>query len=118
MKNRYEFKIEDINEIKVISLSSDNYTTTYTRRLDKLFVVNYSADVERRHDNTLSVLCCRCGAWNTLDEYDESNFICGHCYNLHEETISETELIDTVLSFMNEEIFFEIELYINGKQIK
>lgn len=120
MKNKYEFKIEDINTVKVVSSSSDNFTTTYTRKNDRSFIITYTADVEESKTNKgeLLVICNRCGAWNSLKEYDENNFICAHCYNLHEETISEENLIDTILSFLDEEIFFDISLYINDIQIQ
>ena len=121
MKNKYEFKIEDINEAKVISNTSDNFTTTYTRRNDKLFIVTYTADIEESKTDRSKemVICNRCGAWNSVNkgEYDENNFICKHCYNLQEDTITESNLIDTILSFLDEEIFFDVELYIYGKKI-
>lgn len=122
MKNRYEFKIEDINTVKAVSVAtSDNFTTTYTRR-DKLFITTYTADIEESKSDRSKemVICNRCGSWNSLNkgEYDENNFICSNCYNLAEHAITEEKLIEIVLSFLDEEVFFDIELYINDKKIE
>ena len=123
MKNRYEFKIEDIKTVKIVSSSSDNYTTTYIRKNDRLFKIVYSAKPEEHvaDKNKILVICDKCEAWNVLDKEefysDNFEFTCNNCHGYHEDTISEQKLTEIILSLMDEETFFEIELYINHTRI-
>ena len=123
MKNKYEFKIEDINTVKIVSSTSDNYTMTYTRKNNQLFVITYSAFPDECIGNKhkIKAVCEKCDSWIVFDKEefysDNFEFICSNCYGLHEDTISEEELIKTILSLFDEETFFDIEIYINHIKI-
>lgn len=131
MKNKYEFKIEDINVVQNTSHSSDKYTETYTRKLNddgsptRSFIVTYSALPEdcKTDDNKVITICKKCGAWNTFDkvQYNSEDFQynCHKCHNNHEDIISEEDLIKIILSLTDdEETFFESDLYINDVHIQ
>ena len=129
MKKRYEFKIEDIKTVSLSSLTSDNYTMNFVRKYDengndtRQFVTTYSAipEVSATDKNKIIAVCRNCGSWNAYDkeEFSEDfNPICRNCYNEKEDLTNESAIINEIHSYLDEEVFFESEIYINGVKIE
>ena len=128
MANRYEFKIEDINSVEIVT-KSDQYTNKYIRIYDgehqtRMFRLTYSSnfEIEISNGKTLAkVMCPRCERWNTflMTDYLDANFVyeCNYCGDDYEETIDEDTLIETINSMITEDTFFDIELRINDMLI-
>ena len=121
MKNSYEFNIEEIDSVIIVSNDDSKYTTLYHRKYidDKpteSFILTYSANVSR-DKNGVKVICERCGSWyynNTL-----TSVPCQSCTDDYEDIISEDDLINTIMSFTeNESSFFEVIIFINGIHIQ
>lgn len=123
MANRYEFNIEDIISVKVIS-KSDGYTTNYNRKLDDnynpsmYFVQTYFAQEDRSsNDGTVKVICPRCEGWNTfkVEEFDSDDFEyeCKFCEDDYEDYIEENEMVESIMSLLNPETYNDIQLFIN-----
>lgn len=124
MRNKYEFKIEEISTVKVTDKSS-NYSTTYFRiekdsKLTRDFIVFYGAPPEEL-DDKISVICPRCERWNTFDpdEYKSKDFKykCKYCDDDYKEIIGETSLIDVIQSYLTEDLYFDVDLMINDIKI-
>ena len=125
MANRYEFKIEDIHNVMIISNTSESqYTNVYSRKYDEdgnptqYFVQTYNAEPEEIEDGKVRVICSRCEGWNVFDknEYfdnDEFKYECAHCAEDYEDIIHEDDLIEVVKSYMDEELFFDVSILIN-----
>ena len=128
MRNRYEFKIEEINNVIITEKNGFHYSTIYNRKLDeygnptKLFVQSYNADAEERESNKIMVICSKCEAYNVFDkdEFCDENFVyeCKNCYGCHEDIVDEDTLIETINSILDEETFFDFDLSINTIPIK
>ena len=131
VKNRYEFKIEEINNVLITSKSSNSYSTMYTRKMDsdgnptRIFVQTYNAEPEEviTKEGKISVICSKCERWNTFDKNDyyyNDNFVyhCNHCDEDYEDTIDEDTLVEVINSIMDENVFFDFELRINFIHIK
>lgn len=125
MRNKYEFKVEDINTVYI--RTNDSYNTLYIRKtvdsqLTRDFIVQYSAPVEDLKDGKVRAICRRCERWNNFDihEFMGENFVykCNHCTDDYEYIISENELIDIIQSNLNEEVYFYVEIIINGIKIE
>lgn len=123
MRNKYEFKIEDINVVKIITNLEDNYTITCTRKPGtNIFIETYSADNDESSNTEIGIVCPRCGEWNYCKKHEYSPDIydikCENCEPTYQISYTEDDLIDMIMENMNEESFFDIELYINGIHIK
>lgn len=134
MGKTYEFKIEDIQKVKIITVSDEcKYTTICTRIKDengndtRTFLETYSAKIDRSKEATVGIICPKCGSWSYFDEEDynreDFEFECGYCKDKENYSVvySEKDLRDLVLSFFEEESaesFNELEIYINDILIK
>lgn len=130
MSNTYEFNIEDINSVIAIDVNSScNYKTEYTRIINKCGEYQSKYFVETSHsdpiieDNTVKIVCERCGTWNSYpiedynsDKFDKNN-ICPRCESNYKNLYSENEIISIIMSFMDKEIFDGIKLIINDTEI-
>lgn len=128
MANRYEFKIEEINQVMMTTLTDPNkYTVIYTRKIDpdgtpsREFVQTYSAQPEKESEEFVNVICPRCERWNMFaKEYYESEefeYSCDYCAEEHEDICAEDDLIEIIYDILDES-FFDMELIINGTHIK
>ena len=129
MANRYEIKAEDINRVTIRDITSDsNYSVFYNRKLDengtptREFVVIYEADPDIDGEN-IKCICKRCERWNTFnyEDWKKPGFNenqCEYCSEDYETIVTENELIDLVLSYMDEDLFFDVDLYINDVLIR
>ena len=124
MRNRYEFKIEEIHNVFIVSKTSDlQYTNIYSRKYDedgnptRLFVQTYNAEPEEIEGDKIKVICSRCEAWNVYDKsdyYDNEEFVieCEQCADDYEEIITEEDLVDIINSLMGED-FYDVSILIN-----
>ena len=121
MRNKYEFKIEEITSA-FIQTTTDKYlyTTIFNRKDDNEFIITHSALVDSSKDGVVKVICPRCGRWNTFDEdeFYNGNTECDQCSDDYEEYCNENEFIEIILSFMDEDIFKEVIININEIHIK
>ena len=129
MGNRYEFKAEEIDKVAIISIGSEyRYDTFYTRKMDedgnptRLFITNWDSDPDIDGDK-VKCICKRCERWNTfnIEEWKSPEFnsnLCNYCEEDYEDIISEEDLIELVLSYMDKDLFFVVNLYINDILIK
>lgn len=123
MKNKYEFNIEDINSVIIVTKDSSQYTTTFNRKFEndkptEEFIETYSANAVY-NDLTTKLICERCGTWydvhaTSLDYRGK----CESCTSDYEDIVSEDELIERIYSFMNDEMFWDVMIFINGRQIE
>lgn len=125
MKNTYEFNIEDINSVIIITKDSTQYTTTFTRKFKdnkptEEFIETYSAN-DVHNDNTIITkqICERCGTWYDVNPTRlDYRYKCESCTSDYEDIVSEDELIERIYSFMNDEMFLDVMIFINGRQIE
>lgn len=122
MKNKYEFNIEDINSVIIVTKDSSQYTTTFNRNFDngkptEEFIETYSANGNFDDEHAYTVICERCGSWNKV-LYGTNYSSCEHCTSDYEDIVSEDELIKNILSFINDEMFWDVMIFINGRQIE
>ena len=114
MKNVYEFKIEDIKEVKVKEKTGNHYTTIWKRN-PKIkyneFLEKYDADRDTYGD-IIKVICPHCGMWNDISQPHNT---CFKCNDKRDNRINENDLIACLEEFMKE--FDNYEIYINGKPI-
>ena len=125
MKNRYEFKIEEINEVRIVTVSDPlKYTILCKRELKegtplRTFKETYSAHPDYNEElGIVGIICPKCGDWNYFDKsiYDNvSSFECDN-EDCDDNYCDENSIINLVHSIINES-FNEIELYINGIHI-
>ena len=121
MKKTYEFNIEDINTVMIIASDTLKNTQIYTRENpnSRLFVERYDAEVEDKGDN-VGIICPRCNRWNYISkEYynnDEFEFNCEYCHGEIENTCDENDLIDIIMSLLDDD-FRDINLFINNIHI-
>lgn len=122
MKNRYEFKIEDITNVLIQSKSEDKYSNMYSRKYDengptREFVRTYNAEPEDLGEGKIRVICTKCDRWNVFNrkDYEDNRFeyLCNHCTDDYEEIVDENELIDIINSIMDKDLFFDSILRIN-----
>ena len=124
MANKYEFRIEDIHTVLIVSKSEDKYTNTFSRKYDEdgnlthYFIQTYNAEPEELDGNKIRVICNRCESYNTFDKseyFDNEDFkpTCARCAEDYEDIIHENDLIDLINSHMDEELFFDVSLFIN-----
>lgn len=123
-KKKYEFRIEDIHTVLIVSKSESKYTNTFSRKYDEdgnptlYFIQTYNAEPEEIGDDTIRVICNRCEGYNVFDksEYfdnEDFKFTCDQCADDYEDIIHENELIDIINSYMDEEYFFDVSIFIN-----
>lgn len=122
MKNTYEFNIEDINSVIVVTKDITQYTTTFTRKYNnhkatEEFIETYSGNNLKDNDGSenINILCERCGTWRKVIS---TNIPCESCTSDYEDIVSEDELIERIYSFMNDEMFWSVMIFINGRQIE
>ena len=129
MANRYEIRVEDINRVTIQDISGDSrYDVFYNRKFDENgnptrdFVVVYEADPDIDGEY-IKCICKRCERWNTFKYedwkkpgFDENQ--CEHCSEDYEVIMSENELVELILSYMDKDLFFDINLYINDTLIE
>ena len=133
MANKYEFNIEDINSVIITSLKhEDKYTIKCNRKMNEdgtpstMFVETYSAEEDRTsEDGLIGVICRRCGTWNfcskeNYEVFKQNDFetMCPDCDDEYENVYGEDHLIETIMSFMDEESFFDVMIFINGRLIE
>ena len=128
MKNVYEFNIEDIKTVKIVTLTDEfKYTLVYTRTKvlhEDTFYLSHDALPDLTVDGEVSIICPKCGIWNKFSEEfynsEEYKFTCssGKCIDRFYDVISEDELIDVIMSYMDEGVFNELEITINDILIK
>lgn len=120
--NKYEFKIEDIKEVKIITKEDPHcYTIHYERINRNLFKESYhSLPIEIANDRKVGIMCNSCGKITKFKKryYHSNNFIfrCSKCNN-HPVTCDENYLREYILSLMTKEAFSGIDLYINNIHI-
>lgn len=120
MKNTYEFNIEDINSVIIVTKDSTQYTTTFNRKFEdskptEEFIETYSANSVFDDDHTLTAICERCGTWNKVTKITHE---CESCTSDYEDIVSEDELIERIYSYLNDEMFWDVMIFINGRQIE
>ena len=124
MRNKYEFRIEDIHNVLIVSKGKDQYSNVFSRKYDddgnptEFFIQTYNAEPEFIDDDKVKVICSRCEGWNVFDKSkyfddDDFKFVCEHCTEDYEDVIHENELIDIINSYMDEELFFDVSILIN-----
>ena len=126
MSNKYEFKIEDINSVIIATITDPlKYSITLTRKINedgtptRVFVETYSAEKDYEDEGLVGVICPRCGVWNYYDlSYNGEYNLCKDYHENYENTYSENELITLVMSYMDEETFPDIAIFINGTHIQ
>lgn len=123
MRNKYEFKIEEITSASIQTITDKYlYTTIFNRKDDNEFIITYSALVD--HDSTkdgiVKAICNKCGRWSTFneEEFYHGYVECNKCSDDYEEYCSETDFIKTISAFMDEEIFKDVIITINEIQIQ
>ena len=125
MRNKYEFNIEDIISCTVVSpYDEQQLTVGYVRIEDengnntRNFVTKYYAHQDTiSQEGMIGTICNRCGAW-TFCEEDSSDNTCKHCESDYKETYTEEEMIDLILSYVeDEELFRDVNLFINDIEI-
>ena len=124
MANKYEFNIEDINKVVIITETDpQKFTITCNRKMDEdgnptiYFVETYSAEPEEDEAST-TIICHRCGTWLTFPKDWKEEFYCSDCKENYENTYDEEFLASFILSYMNEESFKNITMIINDTVIK
>ena len=132
MRNKYEFNIEDINSVIITDLTDAfKISTNCIRKKNddgtpsRMFVEKYSAEEDYSEDGIIGVICSRCGTWNYYDEasyefFKENDFkhACPACKPEDETSYDENDLIDLIQSFINEESFNDVLIFINGTHIQ
>ena len=124
MRNKYEFRIEDIHNVLIVSTSESQYSNVYSRKYDEdgkptqYFVQTFNAEPEEIEDGKIKVICSRCEGWNVFDksdyfDNDDFEFICEYCVEDYEDTIHEDEVIEIINSYMDEELFYDVSILIN-----
>lgn len=124
MKNVYEFKIEDIEEVKaVLKNDKNNYRLVYKRIYEngeptlQFKESHYALPFTDRYK--VYIMCELCGKRNKIDKfkYEKKNFKfkCGRCNN-KEKTYSESFVKDFVLKLIKEN-FDNYDIYINDTYI-
>ena len=123
MKNTYEFNIEDINSVIIVTKDFTQYTTTFNRKFEdnkptEEFIETYCANSIRDDDGTknINLLCTRCGTWRKVSHDQLSS--CESCTFDYEDMVSEDEIIEIISSYINDEMFWDVMIFINGKQIE
>lgn len=124
MRNTYEFNIEYINKIKV---DDGSLCVEYKRMDDPIedkwfFIETFHSNLDY-NENTgeFESICPRCGTWNnsTIQPIlTTSDYECKSCDTTYHELYSEEDMIDIILSFMEEDTFNDITLSINDIIIK
>lgn len=121
MKNKYEFNIEDINSVIIVTKDHTRYTTTFNRKFEdgeptEEFIETYSANITLNpNPGIFKIVCERCGTWRKVVSQD---IPCESCTSDYEDVVSEDELIERIYSFMNDEMFWDVMIFINGRQIE
>ena len=130
MKKKYEYNIEEIKTVSLSSLASDHYTMNFVRMLDekgndtKQFITTHSSipEVSSADENKMTCICNKCGNWQSIDKEEffskDFEFKCVRCNNEGIDLTDEESLINEIYAYMDEETFFESEIFINGEQIK
>lgn len=118
MRNKYEFKIEDIN---TVTATGGELTIKYNRISDSSFVETFHAKtvlLNEDEENEYEMVCPRCGAWNVINAKEEPNmsleeFECNVCNKDYQELHSEEDMIHIILSFMEKDTFESTDITIN-----
>ena len=132
MANKYEFKIEEIQSVRIISLDECNFTVKWDRVVDddgipvRSFVESYIADYDKskEEEGKIGVICPICGSFvfidkdKTEDESFDSSFDLNHCTENDMIYYSEDELIEMIYSYMNPDEFSGCMIYINNVLIQ
>ena len=128
MRNKYEFKIEEINEVVA---TSDGLTLKYKRINDSLFEETFHgtpSDDGVEHDKDgktrYTYICPRCGAYNYVYAYEKpeiptsaDDVKCEYCLKGYREWHSEENMIGILNSFMKESTYMDLDLTINDIHI-
>lgn len=130
MKKRYEFNMEDIQSVSLSTTESDQYTMNFVRKYDEngndtqKFITTYSAipETSTTDKSKMSCVCKRCGNWQSYDKEKvlskDFKFECVKCEEGYEDLASEESVMNEIYAYMDEDVFFESEVVINGTLIK
>lgn len=124
MKNRYEFRIEDIKEVKVVSKNDPfHYTVQFTRDYNNepalLFKQTYHA-LPIEDDGRIRIMCESCGKRTRHKKkyYYSNNFTfkCGRCDGVP-SLCDEGYVKSYVMDLMDKDKFNDYDIYINDVHI-
>lgn len=118
---KYEFNIEDIKEIKIVTKNDpNNYFIQFIR--DGLYFNKTfnSLPYEDPSKSRIYVMCPNCGKTIRYKKKyfysDNFNFSCGKCNN-NPSIYDEDYVKDYVLSLMTEDEYYKYDIYINNIHI-
>lgn len=125
--NKYEFKMEDIKEIKIVTKEDpQRYTIKYKRvyynntPTETFIATFHSLPIEKENDRKIGIMCDKCGKITRFkrDYYhsDRFKFICSKCKG-DNITCDEEYVREYTLSLMEPETFSGIDLFINNIHI-
>ena len=122
MKNKYEFKLEEINKVKVVSVDELSFVVEWTRKNDREFLETFYANRDEsslEDEGTVGIICPRCSLWNYFkkEEVDKPNFEYKCKCGGKEELYAEEDIKKNILCLLNPEDFYGIILYINDIRI-